>query len=295
MYELFPLRIEQLISASSAEYRADAELPAAPHAGWVLVYLHSGNIEERCDDRRTPPPPGALLLHPPGEVSAMRTVGGVPPEVLRVEFLCTGEAAELMHGFVTHAEPGEQRDVRYLMQRIPALFDADDPTRLQQDLALGEVQQMVLRLEDLLILVTRRGRQPRRQSAVRLQRERRQNALVEAACTYFAENLRSELHIGELCEALGCSRAQLQQAFRARTRSTAGAEFTAMRLDYAAQLLARGALPGEVAAEMGYCSGAHFSKKFREATGNTPAEYRRQQMYLTARRQNRQQKDIDEP
>ena len=51
----------------------------------------------------------------------------------------------------------------------------------------------------------------------------------------------------------------------------------------------------KVAAEMGYCSGAHFSKKFREATGNTPAEYRRQQMYLTARRQNRQQKDIDEP
>ena len=44
MYEIFPLRIEQLISASSAEYRADAELPAAPHAGWVLVYLHSGNI-----------------------------------------------------------------------------------------------------------------------------------------------------------------------------------------------------------------------------------------------------------
>ena len=295
MDELFLLRVEQLIAASSAEYRADAELPAAPHAGWVLVYLHSGNIEERCDDRRILLHPGALLLHLPGEVSGMRTVGGVPPEVLRVEFVCTGEAAEHMHGFVTHAEPGEQRDVRYLMQRIPALFDADDPTRLQQDLALGEVQQMVLRLEDLLILVARRGRQPRRQSAVRLQRERRQAALVEAARTYFAENLRSELHIGELCEALGCSRAQLQQAFRARTRSTAGAEFTAMRLDYAAQLLARGALPGEVAAEMGYCSGAHFSKKFREATGNTPAEYRRQQMYLTARRQNRQQKDIDEP
>lgn len=295
MYELFPLRIEQLISASSAEYRADAELPAAPHAGWVLVYLHSGNIEERCDDRRILLHPGALLLHPPGEVSAMRTVGGVPPEVLRVEFLCTGESAELMHGFVTHAEPGEQRDTQYIMQKVRLLFDADDPTRLRGEPALGEVQQMVLRLEDLLILMVRRCRQPRRQSAVRQQRERRQTALVEAARSYFAANLHSELHIGALCEALGCSRAQLQQAFRARTRSTAGAEFTAMRLDYAAQLLARGALPGEVAAEMGYCSGAHFSKKFREATGNTPAEYRRQQMYLTARRQNRQQKDIDEP
>ena len=43
-----------------------------------------------------------------------------------------------------------------------------------------------------------------------------------------------------------------------------------MRLDYAAQLLARGDTPGEVAERMGYRSGAYFSQKFKEATGNTP-------------------------
>ena len=63
----------------------------------------------------------------------------------------------------------------------------------------------------------------------------------------------------------------------------------------AAQLLARGATPGEVAAQMGYCSGAYFSQKFRAATGNTPSAYRRMQQGLTARRPNRQQKDKEAP
>ena len=66
-------------------------------------------------------------------------------------------------------------------------------------------------------------------------------------------------------------------------------------LEYAAQLLARGATPGEVAAQLGYCSGAYFSQKFHSATGNTPSAYRRMQQGLPARRQNKQQKDKEAP
>ena len=74
----------------------------------------------------------------------------------------------------------------------------------------------------------------------RVRRERRQNALVEDARAYFVENLERELKVDEVCEALGCTRPQLQQAFRARLRRTAMEEFSAMRIEYAAQLLARG-------------------------------------------------------
>ena len=123
---------------------------------------------------------------------------------------------------------------------------------------------------------------------------RRQNALVEDARAFFAENLAHELKIDDICTALGCTRPQLQQAFRARLHRTAMEEFSAMRIEYAAQLLARGASPGEVAAQMGYCSGAYFSQKFRAATGHTPSAYRRIQQGLPARRQNRQQKGKSE-
>ena len=85
-----------------------------------------------------------------------------------------------------------------------------------------------------------------------------------------------------------------QERSRAEILQAAMEEFSAMRIEYAAQLLARGASPGEVAAQMGYCSGAYFSQKFRAATGHTPSAYRRIQQGLPARRQNRQQKGKSE-
>ena len=149
----------------------------------------------------------------------------------------------------------------------------------------GARQQLAIHLENLLILLARRTRRARRPTA-RIRRERRQNALVEAARAYFSHNLTREVRVEEVCTAIGCSRAQLQQAFRARLRHTAMEEFAAMRLDYAAQLLARGATPGEGAAQLGY---------FRAATGNTPSAYRRMQQGLPARRPGRQQKDKELP
>ena len=85
-----------------------------------------------------------------------------------------------------------------------------------------------------------------------------------------------------------------QERSRAEILQAAMEEFSAMRIEYAAQLLARGASPGEVAAQIGYCSGAYFSQKFRAATGHTPSAYRRIQQGLPARRQNRQQKGKSE-
>lgn len=134
----------------------------------------------------------------------------------------------------------------------------------------GAQQQLAIHLENLLILLARRYKRARK-PGVRLRRERRQTALVDAARTYFAKNLERELRVDEVCEAIGCTRPQLQAAFRTRLRHTAMEEFSAMRLDYAAQLLARGDTPGEVAERMGYRSGAYFSQKFRRPPATPPA------------------------
>lgn len=294
--EDYPLRVVDIPAASFAELRADAELPPAQCAQWQLVYVHSGNIEERCGERRVLLRAGGLLFHQPGEVFAMRPADGLPPEVLRIAFCCDAPAMDRFLDSVFHAEPGEQNDLNWLMNAVTELFEAAEPPALaplRAELPFGARQQLAIHLENLLILLARRYKRPRR-PGTRLRRERRQNALVEEARAYFAQNLTREVRIDEVCAAVGCTRTQLQQAFRTRLHRTALEEFSAMRIEYAAQLLARGATPGEVAARMGYCSGAHFSRQFRAATGNTPSAYRRLQQGLPARRQKRQQKDKEE-
>ena len=295
--DTFPLRVELIPAAHTSEWRADDSFPPSETQAWQLVFVRSGTIEERCDARHVLLRAGGLLFHQPGEVFAMTTVGEVPPETLRIDFYCTGAAMDRFRGAMLHTEPAEQHDLNWLANAANELFDAAPVPGgrpvLKEELPFGAMQQFIIHLENLLILLARRCRRTKRPVA-RVRRERRQNALVEDARAYFAENLAHELKIDDICTALGCTRPQLQQAFRARLHRTAMEEFSAMRIEYAAQLLARGASPGEVAAQMGYCSGAYFSQKFRAATGHTPSAYRRIQQGLPARRQNRQQKGKSE-
>ena len=296
--EEFPLRIEAVPSAWAAERRAEDDIGESQTQSWQLVYVRAGAVEERCNDKRVLLRAGSILLHQPEETFAMRSVGEIPPEVLRMDFFCSGAVMDRFRGAVFHAEPAEQHDLNWLMKEVDELYDppAEPGGKpiAREDVRFGARQQLGIHLENLLIMLARRCKRARKPT-LRARRERRQAALVEAARAYFAQNLTHEVRVEEVCAAVGCTRAQMQQAFRARLRHTAMEEFAAMRLEYAAQLLARGATPGEVASQMGYCSGAYFSQKFHAATGNTPSAYRRMQQGLPARRQNRQQKDKEAP
>lgn len=244
--DTFPLRVEAIPAAHASEWRADDSFPPSETQAWQLVFVRSGTIEERCDARHVLLRAGGLLFHQPGEVFAMTTVGEVPPETLRIDFYCTGAAMDRFRGAMLHTEPAEQHDLNWLANAANELFDAAPVPGgrpvLKEELPFGAMQQFIIHLENLLILLVRRCRRTKRPVA-RVRRERRQNALVEDARAYFAENLAHELKIGDICTALGCTRPQLQQAFRARLHRTAMEEFSAMRIEYAAQLLARGASP----------------------------------------------------
>jgi AraC-like DNA-binding protein len=236
--EDFPLRVDGVTAGWAAERRPEDVIPAARTDAWQLVYVRSGTIEERCDDRRVLLRAGGLLFHQPAETFGMRPVGEVPPDVLRLDFLCTQAGMDRFRGAVFHAEPQEQHDLNWLMDAVTEYFEPPDTlgqaTVPKEEQPYGAQQQLAIHLENLLILLARRYKRARK-PGVRLRRERRQTALVDAARTYFAKNLERELRVDEVCEAIGCTRPQLQAAFRTRLRHTAMEEFSAMRLDYRPQ------------------------------------------------------------
>lgn len=290
----YPLRVDRVLAAAYTEWRTDDILPESRSDAWQLVYVRSGAVEELCADRRVLLRQGGILLHQPQETHAMRVVGDLPPEVLRIEFTCAGPAMDRFRGRVFHAEPAELTVLNLMGTTITRVFfppeHPGDPPAPRPEPAFGAAQELVIYLEHILIYLGRRVARSRRPSA-RLRRDRSNALLVESARMYFSRNLTREVKLEEVCAACGCTRRHLQQAFRAKAKHGPMEDFAAMRLEYAAQLLGRGASPGEVAQQLGYCSGAYFSQRFRAATGQTPSEYRRQQLGLPARRPSVKQKD----
>ena len=124
--EDFPLRVDGVTAGWAAERRPEDVIPAARTDAWLLVYVRSGTIEERCDDRRVLLRAGGLLFHQPAETFGMRPVGEVPPDVLRLDFLCTQAGMDRFRGAVFHAEPQEQHDLNWLMDAVTEYFEPPD-------------------------------------------------------------------------------------------------------------------------------------------------------------------------
>ena len=147
--EDFPLRVDGVTAGWAAERRPEDVIPAARTDAWQLVYVRSGTIEERCDDRRVLLRAGGLLFHQPAETFGMRPVGEVPPDVLRLDFLCTQAGMDRFRGAVFHAEPQEQHDLNWLMDAVTEYFEPPDTlgqaTVPKEEQPYGAQQQLTIR------------------------------------------------------------------------------------------------------------------------------------------------------
>ena len=88
------LRVGEILLAAAAEWRTGATMAERVCEGWQLVYVLDGTVEESTDGKPQLLRTGRFLFHQPLERAAMRAVGEVPPEVLRLEFEADGTLLE---------------------------------------------------------------------------------------------------------------------------------------------------------------------------------------------------------
>lgn len=96
------------------------------------------------------------------------------------------------------------------------------------------------------------------------------------AYEYFNEHYAEDCSLKTVAAALHVSPNYLHTVFLREVGVTPFAYVTEKRIGRAKRLIAAGELSMlEIALETGFCSQSHFNKVFREATGCTPAVYRR--------------------
>jgi AraC family transcriptional regulator of adaptative response / methylphosphotriester-DNA alkyltransferase methyltransferase len=109
-----------------------------------------------------------------------------------------------------------------------------------------------------------------RSSTVRLR-----TSLYEEAVAIVSEEYERDLALDEIARRVASSRRQLQRAYAEIGHTTFRTHLTAVRMDAAAELLARGSLTvREVAQRVGYRQPAQFAKAFRRHHGMSPSAYR---------------------
>lgn len=101
------------------------------------------------------------------------------------------------------------------------------------------------------------------------------DARVRRALLAMERNLVEPLRLGVLAASAGVSARQLSRLFAAELGKSPGETLLALRLARAERMLSGGnALLADIAAECGFCDGAHLTRRFRAAFGASPRAYR---------------------
>jgi AraC family transcriptional regulator, regulatory protein of adaptative response / methylphosphotriester-DNA alkyltransferase methyltransferase len=104
---------------------------------------------------------------------------------------------------------------------------------------------------------------------------RHRTNLFEEAVAIVSDEFGRELSLDEIARRVASSRRQLQRSYAEIGNTTFRSHLTAVRMDAAAEMLARGPLTvREVAQRVGYRQPAQFAKAFRRRHGLSPSSYR---------------------
>ena len=98
---------------------------------------------------------------------------------------------------------------------------------------------------------------------------------------YIERHLSEPLQVADLSAALNCSDSTLRRLFQRHAQMSPIAWINEHRVARARQLLTTTRLPiGEVACQVGVPDSFYFSKIFKQSTGDSPREYRRNTPFL---------------
>jgi transcriptional regulator GlxA family with amidase domain len=101
------------------------------------------------------------------------------------------------------------------------------------------------------------------------------SSLYEDSVAIVQREYASDLALDEIARRVASSRRQLQRAYTEVGQTTFREHLTAVRMERAAELLARSSITvREVAHRVGYRQPAQFAKAFRRHHGLAPSDYR---------------------
>ncbi len=103
----------------------------------------------------------------------------------------------------------------------------------------------------------------------------------QRACEYINRHIAEPLQVADLAAVLNCSDSTVRRLFRRHAQTSPVAWINQHRITHARRLLATTRLPiGEIAGQVGVPDPFYFSKLFRQSTGESPREFRRNVPFL---------------
>jgi AraC-like DNA-binding protein/quercetin dioxygenase-like cupin family protein len=254
-----PLLVRQSAGLALAEtqYNAGVVVPRHAHETALCVLVLEGAFEEQSDRKRQTCAPGTLVFLPAGAEHAHRF------------------PARRSRAFTVQFGKDWTDRLIACDVRLPALGQIQtqgaatlNAALLYRDFRRGDDGELFLdegAVHTLDGIVGRAQKDANETSAAWLKRTRE----------YIAAHFRESFSLTHLAQLADVHPAYLSRAFRRHTGETLSACVRRLRLEHAAQRLARDTVSiSLIGIDAGFADHSHFTREFKRATGTTPQSYR---------------------
>lgn len=234
------------------------------HDHYQIDYFYEGHGIMNISGRSYAVKRGELYVCNPGDVHRYEAAKENPMGNLTLKFTIECEPVLIFPNHVGNVgllSRDQQRDLESHLAR--ACVEANKPTN--KDSLPSSVFAMAF-----FVLLVKYLRETEKLA------EEKSAGRCDAVMTYIKDHYNLHITLGELAKIAGVHPKYLCRKFALEKGITPMEALTKERMKAAKRLLRNTTLPiTEIAIHAGYPSIAHFSKRFKEITGDTPKEFRR--------------------
>ena len=275
------ISVTGLVSAFHYDFQKGFHYGGEKHQGWEFVFVDSGKIAVKADEKKYILKSGEMVCHKPMEFHTLSPYHG-DASVIIFCFYCAGEKMRYFENKILSLDPRQRLYLNDIVTHAETFFSPKEPLDIVKDgsmqkssAATPENSQFIKNTIELLILSLSSSRSTEvQQRADSYSQYLRRKNLTENIKSYLRQNLGRPVSLAGIAAEYSYSVSSVKTIFREETGQSVIAYYNGLRFSAACELLLKkDRSVSEISELLGFNNPAHFSNFFKKAAGVSPRNY----------------------
>lgn len=272
------INITRIVTIHYYEFDKNFCYDGESHDFWEMVYVDSGNVEIKANNKEFKLKQGEVIFHKPNEFHTIKTDQDASANVFVISFVCSSEAMAFFKG-KTMAIPSKLKKyistiIEEYTQTFNSMAKEDIKLELKENPPIGGQQMIKTYLEQFLILLIR-SENDNHNLRVFPSKESMENHIVSQVLQIIEESTYKKITVEQICDKLNYSRTYLSKIFKLTTGYTILEYILMNKIREAKKLIREERYNFTQISDMLVFDNPHyFSTVFKKISNMTPTNYK---------------------
>ena len=193
------ISISKIVIIHYYEFDKNFYYDGESHDFWEMVYIDSGNVKIKANNREYSLKQGEVIFHKPNEFHTIRTDNDAAANVFVISFVCSSEAMSFFKNKTMTVPSKLKKHISTIIEEYYLTFNSmstnDIKLELKENPPIGGQQMIKTYLEQLLILLIR-SENDNHNLRIFPSKETMENHLVSQVIQFIEENTYSKITVG---------------------------------------------------------------------------------------------------